>query len=955
MADSDTALAALNQARQWALENVDFDVSNVEVDGDYLIVDFRVTGPGGKVWFDDRNRILHPRLWTEDGTTTPTTQYRRPSGETLFLSQAQFDALTRLQQRALTPTGKTWDKPNFQFAPRLALLKDLLHTAKLVTKDWTVPHVMRDADGNLLGDTLTVFSQDDGNVNSSNANIATARAGSGLSANVASASSDIQSSFAFSLYIFGMGFIAFDTSALGATATITGAIVSLAGDGNAESNANSPTIQIKFKDYGAGNPTTADWFNITTTGWTGLVDVGGLALGSWNQTSGAYNAFSDAGNYGSISKTGVTRMVIGTSLFPTGTPTGTNEFFPRFSEQTGTTADPKLVITYTASVAHTMAASFAGVGAMAPKVTRGARPAASLAGVGAIAPKVTRGARPVASLAGVGVLAPKLTRGVTLASALASVGALSPALTRAPGGIAASLASVGALAPALTRGVAFASTLTGVGALSGTVVGEVHFAASLAGVGALSPKLTRGVVFAASLAGAGALSAALLRRAALAATLTGAGAVSPALHRQATFKASLTGVGAVSPKLTRGVHIAISLHGVGTISAALTQVVIVRVTSRQRPRLYIHDGDSLERIAQLTRVHSINRSFALREHVRQAQFTILRSDPSYLDTATRYAHVIVIESTEYPIPWVGRIVERERAEDGAAATVTADSYEAILGERYLPFDFDTRATGTAEAFRRILATVNGQNATGIGLGYIEEDDVPALSLPDVAGVDAVDQLAQVANMEWWLTHSILDGALRIFVDMARERGADYSSSVTLSGPGGNFELVSWRENNRAAAYRQTVIGGQSEVLEAWSERERGSAVRDNATRRTDIDEIVSEGARVLRFGHIIASDTSFSAPTTRRERRAVIEALKAEGGAALASKALLERRDLPGGVIIGRVYPDDLATWQALEPGNVVWFSHPEPFDDGYEGPAAVTGAQPMESERFVEVTLEVA
>lgn len=347
MADSDMALAALNQARQWALENVDFDVSNVEVDGEYLIVDFRVTGPGGKVWFDDRNRIRKPRLWVPDGTTTPTSEYVRPNGDMVFLSSAQFQALTRTQQRALTATGRTWDRPNFQFAPRLAILRDLLHTAKLYTKDWSEPWVMRDAEGNLLGDILTVFSDFDARLTSGNSNIATARAGSSVAVVTTSPQLSGSEIVGASTQRFYMGHLAFDTSGLGPGATISGAVISLSGTGTAETDDDNATLEARFRDTAGADPTTSEWFNISTTGWTGKTLLGTLDITTWNQTSGAYNNLADAGNYGDYNLTGYTRIVIGNSLFPTGTPTGDNYVEYNASEAAGTTSDPKLVITFT--------------------------------------------------------------------------------------------------------------------------------------------------------------------------------------------------------------------------------------------------------------------------------------------------------------------------------------------------------------------------------------------------------------------------------------------------------------------------------------------------------------------------------------------------------------------------------------------------------------------------------
>lgn len=497
----------------------------------------------------------------------------------------------------------------------------------------------------------------------------------------------------------------------------------------------------------------------------------------------------------------------------------------------------------------------------------------------------------------------------------------------------AALAGVGAVGGTLTRGVRPKAALTGVGSVGATLTVPFLYA-SLAGVGAVSATLTRGVRPTAALAGVGAVSA--------------------ALTRGVRLQAALAGVGAVSAPLRLQFHLQAALAGIGSINAAMTQVIIVTVPSRQRPRVYIHDGATLYRVAQLTAVTDINRAYSLRDRNRSAQFTVALDDAALSYTNPRYGHVIVIESTEYPLPWVGRIIERQGNRADRTVTVAADQYDAILNERILPTEFTT-TTSSDDAFRQIIARINGANPTGIGIGSVEERFIPELSLPNVKGSDALDKLAEVGGLEWWLNYSLDMGRLLIYANLRGERGADYFDPVTLVGPDGNFEVTQWRERNNDV-YAQMVIGGETSVLEAFTERERSIAIRSQDTFRADDAtlSLVVEANRVLRFGHALAGETSFRAPTTRRERITVREELKAAGVTGTVAEALIDRRFYPSQVIQGRAYPD-AAIWQYLTPGNVVHLKSGDAFVDGYDGGAVIIGVQPMEHDRFVELVLEIS
>ena len=339
------------------------------------------------------------------------------------------------------------------FAPLRAMRIILEQEVERATRNFTGTRLERNADGTFRGDTLVVFATEDGYVSSNNASITSARSGSNLTVTTTSPNR-VQAALAASVYYFRITYMAFDTSALGAGATITANVLSLAGNGTAETNADSISMLAQYYDYGAGDPATADWINLTTS-WSGLVDVGSFTVSGWDQTSNAYNAFSDSGNYSSIAKAGVTRIVVGTSLHPSGTPTGANQVEFHASEAAGTTGDPKLTITYTPAVS----VSVTGVTATAP--------AAGIAGV------VT--AVQIASITGVTGAAPAAgIAGVVTAQAGVSIAVTGVTATAPASGEAGAVAAVrtvtiaGVTGEAPTAGIAGAvqiqATITGVAA-----------------------------------------------------------------------------------------------------------------------------------------------------------------------------------------------------------------------------------------------------------------------------------------------------------------------------------------------------------------------------------------------------------------------------------------------------------------------------------------------------------
>lgn len=540
------------------------------------------------------------------------------------------------------------------------------------------------------------------------------------------------------------------------------------------------------------------------------------------------------------------------------------------------------------------------------------------------------------SFSGAGSFAAAGERGVRGASALSGAGSFAAAAEHGLRGIAA-LTGAGDLAPAGSTGLLAASSLTGAGSVVFTPP-AVEGAVSLVGAGSFGgdAQLGHGAVV----------------------VLEGAGDFAAAGGVGLTGVIDLSGAGTLVLSATATVEGALSLHGEGTFGAAPYVLVVFDLPPSPRAVVYIHHGATLQRIGELTAVRDLNRSYALYEHTRTASMTVARSDPALEHTRVADAHVVAIQSVEYPLLWVGRIVERAGDRRARTVSLTADSYDAVLGERYLPAGFAT-PRGARRAVRQVVDLVNAANPTGIGLGYIEDANAPPLTLSRESGLAALDRIAETAGLEWWLSYSVVRGQLEILLNMAAERGADYSASVALVSPG-NWDVQGWRESGRAIAYAQTVVGGQVSPIEEFAEREGATVARGvEASQGDDVTQaLVVEARRVLAFGHLIRGESSFVAPTQRRERLAVIESLREAGVPMEVAQALLDR-PLPQRVILGRAIPDvegqPANSWRYLEPGNVVRVSAADVFDGDYEGVGRVLATQPMEHERYLDLVMEIA
>ena len=196
--------------------------------------------------------------------------------------------------------------------------------------------------------TISTFFPEtsDGFLTSNNAVYATALAGSNESSNNTNSTGTIgQFSTGDPLYFIYEQFIQWDTSALTADATISVAVVSLYG--STDSSATDFIINAYLYNWGV---------SLTTADWRDDSELGALTELATFNTSGfsisAYNDFTETNTnlVDNVSKTGNTIMAFASLETENASVPGDDPDIERvnthMTEETGTTKDPKLVVTF---------------------------------------------------------------------------------------------------------------------------------------------------------------------------------------------------------------------------------------------------------------------------------------------------------------------------------------------------------------------------------------------------------------------------------------------------------------------------------------------------------------------------------------------------------------------------------------------------------------------------------
>lgn len=373
-----------------------------------------------------------------------------------------------------------------------------------------------------FADTLTAYPDPnpetttvDGYVVHSNASWATAQGAATGTTAIDSSSSLYAGSSQLSSYQLIRAFCLFDTSGLPDDATDVSGVLSL----YAVTKTNGDNDGDDWINVVQSNPAsntglaTADYdqcgdaIDNPTEGAT-RIDLGSITTSAYNDWT-----LNSTGN-GWISLTGVTKLGFreGHDCIDSAIATSAdNELRTRSADQTGTSLDPKLVVTYTpGGVTEEGAASWSGVGTMTAALSQTHSGAAAWSGAGSWTADGLRGQLGAATWAGAGAWAAAgaLTgRGTAAWSGAGSWAAAAVYTARAAG----SWAGAGSWSAAGLRTQYGAALWAGTGSWAG--VGKLTARASVAWSGAGTMTATGGVVQLASatFAGVGTMTARGLR------------------------------------------------------------------------------------------------------------------------------------------------------------------------------------------------------------------------------------------------------------------------------------------------------------------------------------------------------------------------------------------------------------------------------------------------------------
>ena len=306
-------LAPESEPRSWTRGDLTFELLAPPLWADDLLtLDVRVT-LGDEVIAEDRFNFHRPPLQVPDGTSSTCGVYQDAGGDRHHLTLDEYTSLPRRQQRALAVVpGERSERPNAVLSPREAIRDALYDTVRIVTRDFTKPHLMRRADGTFRGDTLTAYAGTaDGYAQSQQATWTSTQDGPATSTSTAATTGNAAATVAVGpSYVITQFFMAFDTSSIADTATISAAVFTLFATGGTFGNADSTTAEIYQYDWGT-SVTTGDYRDTNpSTNITNLTKTAHLALSSWTNTSGTGNAFVDDGAYSSINLTGETRVFV---------------------------------------------------------------------------------------------------------------------------------------------------------------------------------------------------------------------------------------------------------------------------------------------------------------------------------------------------------------------------------------------------------------------------------------------------------------------------------------------------------------------------------------------------------------------------------------------------------------------------------------------------------------------
>jgi hypothetical protein len=356
----------------------------------------------------------------------------------------------------------------------------------------------------------------------------------------------------------------------------------------------------------------------------------------------------------------------------------------------------------------------------------------------------------------------------------------------------------------------------------------------------------------------------------------------------------------------------------------------------EQARVYLHDG-TLRRVGQLSTAEGVNRSYVLGGQ-GVATVTVSPTDDLIADADPRLGRILVIESTIYPEPWVGKLTEARMSGGRDAVQLRAVGFDRVLEQRILGAGSTFKATAPS-VVEQILQSANGVNPTGIEVGAVADTGVVFEgSFPQTSARQAIDSVAAHAGLEWWLEFGVTSSSLSIELHADVARGEDRSGEVEIAD-GGTGDWTEWVINAEALALSLSVVGGQANATQAFN---------DQPASKADFS-----GVEVFApHGYAVEGEGLVGSTLTAAEKVAFADYVQSKGQTAKLAQELLKR----GGVTrsIRVTCPSNRDIWGDLRVGNVVNLRAPGAFLGDFEGPVRILGVQPSEESGQASVVTQI-
>jgi len=343
------------------------------------------------------------------------------------------------------------------------------------------------------------------------------------------------------------------------------------------------------------------------------------------------------------------------------------------------------------------------------------------------------------------------------------------------------------------------------------------------------------------------------------------------------------------------------------------------------PRVYVHAA-SFTRLGRLSMVSKVNRSYTI-DNRDVATFTVSLDDPLIQDMRPSVGRLIVIESSSYTDPWVGKLVSVSGGGKDRMVSCKAKGYASTFDHRLVGPSFTSVGTPTT-VISHALREVNLFNDTGVVWGSGGSGVEFQINAPNQKARVVFDRAAEFGNQEWYLNFDPSPETVDIQMHAPSWRGLNRYNSVRVNdGVSGRVEQ--WREDGESASFMVTVVGSMLSATQPANDRSNARAI-------LDANKIQAP------HGYLIDGSEIAANILTSQERVIVSEELKAAGSASVAAEAILAR---DGGVSKRtlRVTVTDYSLWPTLRVGDVFHLSSNETFVTGFDGPVRILAAQPDE------------